>query len=132
MSEPVEDGYCFDVGPVRSESRGWVKLCSAVPRIRLNGLGQDRDLKEFRAAIRLARDIASRPAFDFCAGPEVSPGPHVRTDAELDARVRENANSAYHPCGTAPMGSDKIAVTDPKPRSVVLEICVSPTLRSCR
>ena len=107
MSEPVEDGYCFDVGPVRSENRGWVKLCSAVPfaapRIRLNGLGRDRDLEVFRATIRLARDIASRPAFDFCAGPKVSHGPHVRTDAELGLRP---------PCVSGPGGSER----NPEPR----------------
>ena len=31
---------------------------------------------------------------------------HVRTDAEWDAFIREDASSAYHPCGTARMGPD--------------------------
>ena len=117
---PDKDGYCFDVGPVRSGSRGWVKLRSAdpfaAPRIQLNSLSQDSDLEEFRAAIRLAREIASQTAFDFCRGPEVDPGSDVCTDVDLDAYVRQNANSAYHPCGTARMGSDKLAVTDPEGR----------------
>ena len=117
---PDKDGYCFDVGPVRSESRGKVWLRSAdpfaAPYMVLNGLSQERDFEEFRAAIRIARDIARQPAFDFCRGPEVSPGPDVTSDADLDEYVRNNANSAYHPCGTAKMGSDAMSVVDPQAR----------------
>ena len=117
---PETDGYCFDVGPLRSESRGWVKLASddpfAPPRIRLNGLSTARDLAEFRDGIRMARDIAAGAAFDFCRGPEVAPGPEAASDADLDAFVRANANSAYHPCGSCRMGKDGEAVVDPELR----------------
>ena len=122
---PDQDGYCFDVGPVRSESCGWVRLASAdpfaAPRIQMNGLSRDRDLQEFRSAIRLAREIAAQPAFDFCRGPEVSPGPDVLSDCDLDDYVRANANSAYHPCGTARMGQDSLAVTDAEGRVYGIE-----------
>lgn len=115
---PDKDGYCFDVGPLRSESRGWVKLASAdptaAPRMRLNGLSTERDLAEFRQCIRITREIAAQKAFDFCRGPEVSPGPEATSDADLDAYVRRNANSAYHPSGTCKMGTDPLAVVDPK------------------
>ncbi len=117
---PHKDGYCFDVGPVRSESRGWVKLRSAnpldPPRLLLNGLSTERDREEFRQGIRLTREIAAQPAFDFCRGPEVSPGPEVQSDAQLDAYVRANANSAYHPCGSCRIGNDDFAVVDPELR----------------
>ena len=117
---PDKDGYCFDVGPVRSQSRGWVKLRSAdpfaAPRIQLNGLSKERDLIEFRRAIRMARDIAAQPAFDFCRGPEVVPGPDVASDTQMDAYVRAYANSAYHPCGTCKMGIDEMSVVDPQTR----------------
>ncbi len=117
---PHKDGYCFDVGPVRSESRGWVKLRSAnpldPPRLLLNGLSTERDREEFRQGIRLAREIAAQPAFDFCRGEEVSPGAEVRSDVELDAYVRANANSAYHPCGSCRIGNDNLAVVDPELR----------------
>ena len=100
---PDKDGYCFDVGPLRSESRGWVKLASAdptaAPRMRLNGLSTDRDLKEFRQCIQITREIAAQKAFDGCRGPEVSPGPDAVSDSDLDDYVRRNANSAYHPSG---------------------------------
>lgn len=117
---PDKDGYCFDVGPVLSESQGWIGLRSAdpfaAPIIRMNALSTDRDMAEFRAAIRIARDVATQPAFDFCRGPEVSPGPKVKADPDLDAYVRANANSAYHPCGTCRMGTDTMAVVDPEGR----------------
>ena len=117
---PDKDGYCFDVGPVQSESRGWVRLRSAdpfdAPLIQLNGLSTEDDMRRFRAAIGIAREIARQPAFDFCRGPEVSPGPDVTSEADLDAYVRANANSAYHPCGTAKMGTDDRAVVDPEAR----------------
>ncbi|MDJ0824440.1 MAG: choline dehydrogenase [Rhodobacter sp.] len=117
---PDKDGYSFDVGPVRSESRGRVWLASAdpfaAPRIVLNGLSSAKDFKDFRTAIGIAREIAAQPAFDFCRGPEMEPGSEVTSDADLDAYVRANAGSAYHPCGTCKMGTDAMAVVDPEAR----------------
>ena len=113
---PHKDGYCFDVGPVRSPSRGWVRLRSSnpldAPRILLNGLSRDQDRQEFRQSIRIAREIAAQQAFDFCRGPEVSPGADVKTDAAIDDYVRNNANSAYHPCGSCKIGNGRMAVVD--------------------
>lgn len=117
---PDKDGYCFDVGPVRSDSRGWLRLASAdpfaPPRMRLNGLSTEKDRREFRAGIRMTREIAAQTAFGFCRGPEVAPGPEATSDADIDALVRANANSAYHPCGTCRMGTDELAVVDPSLR----------------
>jgi len=117
---PDKDGYCFDVGPVTSEARGWVKLGSsdpfAPPRIQLNGLAHDSDIDRFVRAIEIARDIEAQSAFDFCRGPEVSPGLEATSRSDLEAYVRANANSAYHPCGTCKMGGDAMAVVDPEAR----------------
>ncbi len=117
---PDKDGYCLDVGPARPRSRGRVRLASAdplaPPSIRLDGLSRESDIEAFRAGIRVAREIAAQRAFDFCRGPEVSPGPEVVSDADLDAYVRANANSAYHPCGTCGMGADPMAAVDPRLR----------------
>ena len=113
---PHKDGYCFDVGPVLPQSRGWVKLASAdplaPPRILLNGLATERDRAEFRRGIEMTRDIAAQKAFDFCRGVEVSPGPGVASATDIDAYVRAHANSAYHPCGSCKIGIDDLAVVD--------------------
>jgi choline dehydrogenase len=50
---------------------------------------------------------------------EIQPG-GGDSDAELDAFIREHAESAYHPCGTARMGraDDPGAVVDPECRVI--------------
>ena len=117
---PDKDGYCFDVGPVQTASRGWVRLASAdpmaAPLMRLNGLREEADRRVFRDSVRITRDIAAQSAFDAFRGPEVAPGPDVTSDADIDAFVRANANSAYHVCGTCKMGQDEMAVVDPQLR----------------
>ena len=114
---PDKDGYCFDAGPMRTESRGWVRLASddplAAPLMCLNGLQAEADRRVFRECVRLTREIAAQSAFDDVRGPEVSPGPDVTSDADIDAFVRANANSAYHVCGTCRMGRDDLAVVAP-------------------
>lgn len=45
----------------------------------------------------------------------MQPGPATQSDAEIDAFVRQKADSAYHPSCTCKMGSasDSMAVVDP-------------------
>jgi choline dehydrogenase len=59
-----------------------------------------------RAAVRLTREIFSQSAFDPYRGAELAPGPDVQSDAAIDAYVRANAESAYHPSGSCKMGPD--------------------------
>ncbi|MDJ0626666.1 MAG: choline dehydrogenase [Rhodobacter sp.] len=117
-------GFQAHVGPMRSRSRGSVTLRSAdpveAPVIRFNYMSHEDDWTEFRAGIRLTREIFSQPAFEPYAGAEIQPGAHAQTDADLDAAIREHAESAYHPCGTARMGrrDDPMAVVDPETRVI--------------
>ncbi|PXW99327.1 choline dehydrogenase [Sphaerotilus hippei] len=111
-------GYQAHVGPMRPTSRGHVKIRSVspkeAPRILFNYMGTEQDRKEMRAAIRLTREIFAQPAFDRFRGAAVSPGDEVRSDAQIDAHIREHAESALHPSCTCRMGSadDPMAVTD--------------------
>lgn len=111
-------GFQAHVGPMRSPSRGTVRLRSGDPReapaIAFNYMSHERDWTDFRRCIRLTREIFAQPAFRPYAGDEIQPGAAAQTDDELDAFVRENAESAYHPCGTARMGrrDDPLAVVD--------------------
>ena len=113
-------GFQAHAGPMRSKSRGWVKLRSpdprAKPKVFFNYMSHDDDWQEMRAAIHLTREIFAQPAFDDFRGSELAPGPNLQSDAELDDFVRHHVESAYHPCGTCKMGTDRMAVVDPQCR----------------
>jgi len=120
-------GYQLHVGPMRSQSRGAVTLRGAdanlPPRIAFNYMSHEQDWIEFRRCIRLSREILAQPAFEPFRAGEIQPGAAVRSDDEIDAFVREHAESAFHPCGTARMGraSDPEAVIDPECRVIGVE-----------
>lgn len=120
-------GFQAHVGPMRSKSRGSVSLRSPDPKtkpvIRFNYMSHPDDWSEFRHCIRLTREIFGQKAFDGFRGKEISPGSHVQSDDELDAFIRDHAESAYHPCGTCRMGraDDPTAVVDPECRVIGVE-----------
>ncbi|RWB53921.1 choline dehydrogenase [Mesorhizobium sp.] len=120
-------GFQAHVGPMRSKSRGSVTLRSpdalAKPVIRFNYMSHPDDWSEFRHCIRLTREIFGQKAFDGFRGKEISPGSHVQSDDELDAFIRDHAESAYHPCGTCRMGraDDLTSVVDPECRIIGVE-----------
>jgi choline dehydrogenase len=111
---------------MRSKSRGSVRLRSADPRehprIRFNYMGHEDDRTEMRACVRLTREIFAQEAFEPYRGREIQPGPGVTTDEEIDAFVRDKAESAYHPSCSCKMGSpaDPMAVVDPEARVIGL------------
>lgn len=76
----------------------------------------DVDVLEFRECVKLSREIFAQPAFGPFRGVELQPGISVRSDAEIDAFVRQKADSAYHPSCTCKMGqaTDPMAVVDPE------------------
>ncbi len=115
-------GYQAHVGPMRSPSRGAVRLRSSdpweKPEIKFNYMSTEQDWIDFRACVRAARKIFAQPAFDPYRGMEIQPGKAVQSDHEIDAFIREHAESAYHPCGTARIGdpNDPMSVIDPNCR----------------
>jgi choline dehydrogenase len=122
-----EHGFQAHVGPMRSKSRGSVRLRSRdpaePPRIQFNYMSHPDDWGEMRACVRLTREIFAQEAFDPYRGREIQPGADCLGDEAIDAFVREKAESAYHPCGTCKMGarSDPLAVVDPETRVIGLE-----------
>jgi choline dehydrogenase len=122
-----EHGFQAHVGPMRSKSRGWVRLASpdplAKPKILFNYLSERDDWTEMRACVRLTREIFAQPAFDRYRGRELQPGEAVETDEQIDAFVRSKVESAYHPSCSCKMGAagDSTAVVDPQARVRGLE-----------
>ncbi len=113
-------GFQVHVGTKRSKSRGWVRLRDAraesLPRVRFNYMSHPDDWLEFRACMRLTREIFAQDAFAPYRGKELAPGAEAQDDAALDAFLKRKVESAYHPCGTCRMGTDEAAVTMPDGR----------------
>jgi choline dehydrogenase len=122
-----EHGFQAHVGPMRSKSRGWVRLASAEPfekpRIQFNYLSEPDDWTEMRACVRLTREIFAQRAFDRYRGREIQPGADVQTDEQIDAFIRAKVESAYHPSCSCKMGrpTDPMAVVDPETRLIGVE-----------
>jgi choline dehydrogenase len=125
----AEEGHGFQahVGPMRSKSRGNITLASSnpkdAPKIRFNYMSHEEDWIDFRKGIRLTREIFSQAAFKPYYQSEIQPGSQMQSDEQLDEVIKEHAESAYHPCGTARMGDkeDRMAVVDSETRVIGVE-----------
>lgn len=121
------DGFQVHVGPMRTKSRGFVRIrnidAKVHPKILFNYMSHKDDWEEFRACIRLTREILQQAAMVPYAGEEIQPGAAAVTDAQIDDFIRQHCESAYHPCGTAKMGSvkDQLAVVDPECRVIGIQ-----------
>ncbi|WP_336057794.1 choline dehydrogenase [Nitratireductor sp. CH_MIT9313-5] len=120
-------GFQAHVGPMRSKSRGNIRLASPdpwkAPEIRFNYMSHDEDWEDFRHCIRLTRELFAQPAFKPYCGEEIQPGADVTSDEALNAFIAEHVESAYHPCGTCRMGDadDPSSVVDPQLRVIGVE-----------
>jgi choline dehydrogenase len=118
------DGHGFQVhvGPNKPKSRGHLRIAApdprAKPKVLFNYLRHEDDRAGFRACIRLTREIIGQAAFDRFRGEEIQPGAPVTSDDAIDAWIRDNAESAYHPSCTCKIGGpdDPMAVLDPECR----------------
>ncbi|PAV25656.1 choline dehydrogenase [Tamilnaduibacter salinus] len=113
-------GFQVHLGANKPKSRGWVKLRSANPEdhpeIVFNYFDREEDREAFRAGLHFTREIFNQPALDPYRGKELSPGPAVQSNDEIDDWLSESAETAYHPAGTCRMGADEMAVVDPECR----------------
>jgi choline dehydrogenase len=122
-----EHGFQAHVGPMRTKSRGWVRLATAnpldKPKILFNYMSEPDDWTEMRACVRLTRELFAQPAFDRYRGRELQPGDGVQSDAQIDDFIRAKVESAYHPSCSCKMGDfkDPLAVVAPDTRVHGLE-----------
>ncbi len=120
-------GFQVHVGPMRSKSRGFVRIRSNdpadTPKILFNYMSHADDWAEFRQCVRLTREVMQQAALEPFAAEEIQPGRGVVSDTEIDTFIREHCESAYHPTGTCKMGSrgDPLAVVDPGCRVIGVE-----------
>ncbi|MEC9415857.1 MAG: choline dehydrogenase [Pseudomonadota bacterium] len=109
-------GFQVHVGHNKPKSKGRIKVKSnnpsIPPSIRFNYLQHNDDIVGFREAFKLTREIMNQPALDEFRGAEIQPGEHIHTNHEIDAFIRQNVESAYHPSCTCKMGNDELSVVD--------------------
>ena len=111
-------GYQVHAGVNKVNSRGSIKINSseaeAKPTILFNYLEDKQDIQDWRDCIRLTREILNQPSLDEFNAGEANPGDNINSDDEIDAWVRANVESAYHPSCSCKMGNleDTMTVVD--------------------
>ena len=138
LYEIDEQAMTLAVTLVRVASRGSVRLRSADPTWApvLDGgyLEQEEDLEAMVAGLRRAREVLGASALRGVTVDERLPGDGVRSDDELRDAVRGGIESLYHPVSSCRMGTDDLAVVDPRLRVHgvaglrVVDASVMPTL----
>ena len=112
------DGFQVHVGPNKPSSRGRVAVTSAdptaSPSILFNYLQHEQDRQDWRDCIRLTREVLQQPSLSKFRGNEIQPGMQIESDESIDAWVKANVESAYHPSCSVKLGSDSdpMAVLD--------------------
>jgi choline dehydrogenase-like flavoprotein len=115
-----EPGMTVAVCPVRPESRGTIMAQSPdplqYPAIRPNYLSAPNDLRVLIAGIGHTRRIFAQPAIAAYSVAETLPGPEVDSEEAFLDFARQTGTTIFHPVGTCKMGTDAMAVVDPRLR----------------
>jgi 4-pyridoxate dehydrogenase len=114
------DGYGIRPTLLHPDSRGEILLRSndpgEPPRIVYKFFSAPDDLPRLREGVKRARAVAYQKPMAPYRGAETAPGDKVKSDAEIDAWIRNTAITAHHPCGSCTMGMGPDTVTDPQLR----------------
>ena len=117
-------GYQVHVGFNKPKSHGSVEIRSNDPRhppkIKFNYLKHEDDVKGFRLALKLTRNIMNQSAFKPFRDIEIQPGKDIQSDSDIDNFIKNSVESAYHPCCSCKMGSDNDSVVDNQTRVIGL------------
>ncbi len=143
FGEPLDrfPAFTASVCHLRPESRGTVRLASpdpaAAPRIAPNYLSTEGDRRTAADAIRLTRRIVAQEPLAKYRPHEFRPGPEIGDDdAALAEAAGDIGTTIFHPVGTAKMGTDPVAVVDPRLRVHgigglrVIDASIMPTITS--
>ncbi|KQS03169.1 glucose-methanol-choline oxidoreductase [Sphingomonas sp. Leaf357] len=112
-------GFSVHVCVLRPESHGTVRLASTdartAPLIDPAFLTDARDMDLMKQGVRAMYRIVATPPLSGHAPRDRYPV-DLDDDAALERLIRARADTIYHPVGTARMGSDDVAVCDPRLR----------------
>jgi choline dehydrogenase len=119
-----EPGMTVAVCPVRPDSRGTIMAQSpdpfTYPAIRPNYLSAPSDIRVLISGVAHTRRIFSQPAMAPHSVEETVPGPGITTDEQFADYARKAGTNVFHPVGTCKMGTDPMAVVDPRLRVIGL------------
>ena len=111
-------GFSCHVCVLRPQSRGSVRLAGkdplAAPLIDPAFLQEGDDVRRLVRGFRQMREILGQNALARHGGREQSAG--ARSDAEIEAFVRQHADTIYHPVGSCRMGRGPMDVVDDRLR----------------
>jgi choline dehydrogenase len=109
--------YAFGPSFLRPTSSGSVRLRSANPHdkpvIRLGWFQDPEEMRTAVEAVRMAREIALSGPLGKVTVKNIDPGDGVRTDEQIEAWIRAEAQHTYHASCTCRMGREDDSVLDP-------------------
>lgn len=133
-------GFTFGITPLQPRSVGTMHIRSTDPHDQAamdpRYLAHEADAQLFLDGIRIARQVAQRPALKPLIVRETRPGPGTNDNAALLDYVRETVQTSWHMIGTCKMGVDDASVVDPELRVRgianlrVVDTSICPTIPS--
>ncbi|MGE5268127.1 MAG: GMC oxidoreductase, partial [Thiohalocapsa sp.] len=81
-----------------------------------NYLSAPSDLRVLIAGVQHTRRIFAQPAIARYSVAETVPGPAVASEQQFAEFARSAGTNVFHPVGTCKMGTDAMAVVDPRLR----------------
>ncbi|WP_426335124.1 GMC family oxidoreductase N-terminal domain-containing protein [Pseudomonas aeruginosa] len=113
---PFGHGVSLHVAVMHPQSRGRVRLNSPDPHdrplVEANFLSPPADIDTLVQGFQLVRKLAASRSFARHLKGELVPGPQVSSRGQIEAWIRANLGTVFHPVGTCKMGHDQLAVVD--------------------
>ncbi|GKX33542.1 MAG: choline dehydrogenase [Rhizobiaceae bacterium MnEN-MB40S] len=111
------DLFSFGAGLMHSKSRGYLRLWSAEPdgllEIQPNFLAEPDDLEALIVAVDTMMELSQTSALAELFGGYAIPNRRMNRNETIEF-IRNGCSTFFHCCGTCAMGSDEMAVVDPR------------------
>ncbi len=111
MPDPFP-AFSLGVSSCRPKSRGYVAIKSphesVAPAIQPNSFSHEDDMREMIDGMKFLQKLAATPAFRDVIDAPIGDAPTCQTDAEIEADIRAQAGTVFHPSCTCRMSPTTI------------------------